>query len=66
MCIRDSAQIALGSNVNTVPQLFAMKSFSIGGLHIKNFFGLAMDLTLSLIHISTPLATSQQQMSLTD
>lgn len=41
----ENAQIAPGSNVNTVPQLFAMKSFSIGGLHIKNFFGLAMDLT---------------------
>ena len=41
----ENAQIAPGSNVNTVPQLFAMKTFSIGGLHIKNFFGLAMDLT---------------------
>lgn len=40
-----NAQIAPGSNVNTVPQLFPMQSFSIGGLQIKNFFGFAMDLT---------------------
>ena len=47
----ENAQIAPGSNVNTVPQLFAMKSFSIGGLHIKNFFGLAMDLTPFLLSV---------------
>lgn len=41
----ENAQIAPGSNVRTIPQLFPMESFSIGGLHIKNFFGFAMDLT---------------------
>lgn len=41
----ENAQIAPGSNVNTIPQLFSMQSFSIGGLQIKNFFGFAMDLT---------------------
>lgn len=41
----ENAQIAPGSNVNTVPQLFPVKSFSIGGLQIKNFYGFAMDLT---------------------
>lgn len=41
----EDVQIAPGSNVNAAPQLFAMRSFSMGGLHIKNFFGLALDLT---------------------
>lgn len=41
----EDVQIAPGSNVHAVPRLFAMRSFSMGGLHIKNFFGLALDLT---------------------
>ena len=41
----EDVQIAPGSNVRAAPRLFAMRSFSMGGLHIKNFFGLAMDLT---------------------
>ena len=41
----EDVQIAPGSNVDAVPRLFAMRSFSMGGLHIKNFFGLALDLT---------------------
>ncbi len=41
----EDVQIAPGSNVRAAPRLFAMRSFSMGGLHIKNFFGLALDLT---------------------
>lgn len=41
----EKVQMAPGSNVNAVPLLFPMRSFSIGGLHIKNFFGLALDIT---------------------
>lgn len=31
----EDVQIAPGSNVHAVPRLFAMRSFSMGGLHIK-------------------------------
>lgn len=37
--------IAPGSNVNAIPHWFPMDSFTIGGLLIKDFYGLAMDLT---------------------
>lgn len=34
-----------GSNVNMTPRLFPLKSFSVGGLLVNDFYGFALDIT---------------------
>lgn len=37
-------QVSPGTNVREIPKLFSVTSFSLGGLNIGNFYGMALDL----------------------